>query len=115
MDVSQIAAMFEHLNIAMVASNADSKVIYQNKKCKELFEQVFGKADYTGCDLTECHPTEATRKVKAYFTEYRNKARQLDYYTVDEPTGKVTVVNVPFYDGATFKGVVEFIFESALD
>jgi len=33
---------------------------------------------------------------------------------MDEPSGKITVVNVPFYEGDVFKGVVEFIIESSL-
>jgi hypothetical protein len=52
--------------------------------------------------------------VKNYFKEYQNNTRHLDYYVIDEPAGKITVVNVPFYDGETFKGVVEFVFESSL-
>ena len=115
MDVNQIAAMFENLNVAIVASNVDFKVTYQNEKCKQLFGKIFGRADYTGSDLTECHPPAVTRKVEQYFSEYKHKIRQLDYYVIDEPTGTMTVVDVPFYEGGTFKGVVEFIFESALD
>jgi len=115
MDVRQIAAMYENLNFAIMASDADFKVIYQNNKCKQLFGKVFGRADYSGSDLTECHSDGATRKVKDYFEQYKTKTLQLDHYVIDEPTGRVTVVNVPFYDGETFKGVVEFIFESALD
>ena len=38
----------------------------------------------------------------------------LDYYTMDIPDGKLTIVNVPFYEGDTFAGVVEFIFEGSL-
>jgi transcriptional regulator with PAS, ATPase and Fis domain len=114
MDMSQITQMFEQLNMAILASDANFKVIYQNEKCKQLFEKEFGKADYLGSDIAECHPAEATKKVKNYFKEYENKTRHLDYYVIDEPAGKVTVVNVPFYDGETFKGVVEFVFESSL-
>jgi len=33
---------------------------------------------------------------------------------MDEPGGKITVVNSPFYNDGQFAGVVEFIFESSL-
>ena len=79
-----------------------------------LFSYQIEKADYIGSDIAECHTAEATKKVKNYFKEYENKTRDLDYYVIDEPAGKVTIVNVPFYDGETFKGVVEFGFESSL-
>ena len=94
--------------------NVDFKVIYQNRKCRELFKEVFNREDYTGADLSECHTPETTEKVKKYFNEYREKERDLDYYVMDEPEGKITVVNVPVYDGDEFSGVIEFIFTSSL-
>jgi PAS domain S-box-containing protein len=109
-----ITKMFENLNAAIVASDADSKIIYQNKKCRELFKDVFNREDYIGADLSECHTPEATAKVKKYFNEYREKTRDLDYYVMDEPDGKITVVNVPVYDGEEFSGIVEFIFDGSL-
>lgn len=75
-----ITKMFENLNAAIVASNADFKVIYQNRKCRELFKEVFNREDYTGADLSECHTQETTDKAKKYFNEYREKTRDLDYY-----------------------------------
>ena len=114
MEYTEVTKMFEHLNAAILACDANFKVIYQNEKCRQIFSEVFAKADYIGCDLTECHPPAATKKVQRYFKEYKNGDRDLDYYIVDEPSGKVTVVNVPFYEGNDFKGVVEFIFNSSL-
>jgi DUF438 domain-containing protein len=99
-------------------STQTSQIVFSrgifNGKVIQIFAEVFEKADYIGCDLTKCHPPGATKKVKKYFKEYETRTRDLDYYIVDEPSGKVTIVNVPFYDGETFKGVVEFIFESSL-
>ena len=40
--------------------------------------------------------------------------KALDYYVMDIPGGKVTIVQVPFYDDGDLTGVMEFIFESAL-
>lgn len=53
-------------------------------------------------------------KITIKFDAYKQKTRKLDYYTMETPDGTLTLVNVPFYNGDTFGGVVEFIFESAL-
>ena len=86
----------------------------QNEKCRKLFSKVFSRSDYVSSNLSECHKSETTEKVKSYYQEYTEKKRLLDYYVMDGPNGKVTVVNVPFYDGGEFAGVVEFIFQSSL-
>ena len=112
--MTDVAKMFENINVAIVASDKNFKVIYQNEKCRELFQQVFNRANYVGSDLSECHKPETAEKVESYCREYREKKRALDYYTMDEPDGTVTVVNVPFYDGDEFAGLVEFVFESSL-
>jgi hypothetical protein len=76
--------------------------------------EVFNRKDYIGADLGECHSQETKDKIKKYFDEYKEKKRDLDYYVMDEPDGKITVVNVPVYDRDEFSGVVEFIFASSL-
>ncbi|MFC1863550.1 PAS domain-containing protein, partial [Thermodesulfobacteriota bacterium] len=106
---------FHKSNVAILASDSNFKVIYQNEKCRQLFNEVLDRTDYIGADLSECHKPETTEKVKEYFKEYEEKKRLLDYYVMDEPDNKTTVVNVPFYDGGEFAGVVEFIFESSLE
>ncbi len=115
MDDKSISAMFDHLNVAILASDENYTIIYQNEKCRSLFKKVFNKSDYIGSNLNDCHSAETVDKVKGYYSDYKNKTRQLDYYTIEEPDGKVTIVNVPFYEGDKFKGVVEFIYECALD
>jgi len=109
-----VAKMLENVNVAILASDADFKVIYQNEKCRQLFKEVLGRENYIGAHLIECHKPETTEKVEGYFKEYKEKKRPFDYYVMDEPEHKTTVVNVPFYDGEAFAGVVEFIFESSL-
>jgi hypothetical protein len=106
--------MFENIEVAILASDAHFKVIYQNKKCRQLFKKELNRADYIGVDLSECHKTKGTEKIKGYFREYKKKTRHLDYYVMDESNNKITVVNIPFYDENEFAGVVEFIFESSL-
>ena len=111
MDVEK---MFENMNAAILACDANFKVIYQNEKCRQLFNEELGRANYIGADLSECHKPETTEKVKGYFKEYKEKERPLDYYVMEESDQKITVVNVPFYADGKFAGVVEFIFESSL-
>lgn len=109
-----IENMFGNVNVAILAADKDFKVIYQNDKCRKIFEQVFQRSDFIGAPIHECHTPKTTEKVKTYYQEYVERKRDLDHYVMDEPTGKITVVNVPFYDGDECKGVVEFIFESSL-
>jgi DUF438 domain-containing protein len=110
-----IIKMFENLNAAIVATDADYKVIYQNEKCRKLFKKAFGTSDYIGRSIHDCHKAETTEIVKTHYKEYLEKTRSLYHYVMDEPTGKITIVNSPFYDDdGEFAGVVEFIFESSL-
>lgn len=109
-----IEKMFNNVNVAILAADENFKVIYQNDKCRKIFEQVFERSDFIGASIHECHSPTTTEKVKQYYQEYAEKKRELDYYVMDEPTGKITVVNVPFYDGEKFSGIVEYIFESSL-
>ena len=53
-------------------------------------------------------------KIVIKFEAYKQKARKLDDYTMETPDGSLTLVNVPFYNGDTFGGAVDFIFESTL-
>ena len=110
-----IINMFKNLNAAIVAADADYKVIYQNKKCKEVFKLAFGTSDYLGRSLHELHEAETTEIIKTHYQEYLQKTRNLYHYVMDKPGGKVTIVNCPFYDDeGHFSGVVEFIFNSSL-
>jgi len=109
-----IINMFKNLNAAIVATDADYKVIYQNEKCRQLFKQAFGTSDYIGRSIHECHKAETTELIKTTYQEYLEKTRNLYHYVMDEPGGKITVVNSPFYNDGQFAGVVEFIFESSL-
>ena len=109
-----IPKMFEGLNVAIVAADADYKVIFQNEKFRKLFERVYGRSDYIGSDIREFHKAETNEKIESYFEEYTEQKRNLNYYVRDTPGGKITVVNVPFYDAGEFGGVVEFIYESSL-
>lgn len=111
MDVEK---MFHNVRVAIVASDADFNVIYANERCKEVFKSLLQMENFVGTNMSQCHKPETMEKLRKLYQEYREKKRSSDYYTMDIPDGKATIVNVPFYDGETFAGVVEFIFESAL-
>ena len=109
-----IAEAMEKLNTAVVACDADFKVTYANPKCKQVFKELLNMENFVGTNMAECHKPETMEKLKRMFQEYKEHKRKLDYYTMDVPDGKLTIVNVPFYDGDTLAGVVEFIFEGSL-
>jgi transcriptional regulator with PAS, ATPase and Fis domain len=112
--MGDIVKMLENLNTAVVACDADFKVTYANEKCKQMFKASLGIEDFVGNHMGDCHKPETMEKLEELFAEYKEKKRNLDYYTMDIPDGKLTLVNVPFYEGDTFAGVVEFIFEGSL-
>jgi len=108
------AKMFENIKVAIVASDENFNIIYQNERCRELFKELFDRADYIGSNMAECHKPETTEKIKALYEAYRERKRFLDYTVMDLSRGKAVLVNIPFYDGEKFSGVVEFIFEMYL-
>ena len=69
--------MFNNLNTAVVATDADFKVIYQNEKCRQVFKQAFGSSDYVGKSIHECHKAETTEIIETIYKEYREKTRTL--------------------------------------
>ena len=109
-----VEQMFENLNTAVVACDADSIVTYANPKCKGMFKAMLQMENFVGKSMHDCHKPETTAKLEKLFAEYKEKKRNLDYYTMEIPDGILTIVNVPFYEGDTFAGVVEFIFEGPL-
>ena len=111
MDVKK---MFDNLKVAAIASDPDFNIIYLNKLGEELFKNIMNAENLVGSNMRVCHKPETNEKLEKLFQEYRKRERALDYYVMDIPGGKATIVNVPFYDGDEFAGVVEFIFESAL-
>ena len=109
-----VQSMFENLKVAAIASDPDFNIIYINRRGEELFKAVMNADNLVGTNMRTCHKPETNEKLEALFQEYREKKKSLDYYVMDIPGGKATIVNVPFYEGEEFSGVVEFIFESAL-
>lgn len=108
------AEIIDNLNMAVVACDPDFNVLYANPKCKAVFKALLNVEDFVARNMAECHKPETMDKLKVLFQEYKDHKRKLDYYTMDGPDGKLTIVNCPFYRGDTFAGVVEFIFEGSL-
>ncbi len=112
--MNAVEKMFENLNTAIVASDADFNTIYANPRCIKLFKDLLQIENFIGKNMADCHKPETMDKLKGLYQEYKEKKRKLDYYTMDTPDGLLTIVNVPVYDNDTFSGVIEFIFEGSL-
>jgi transcriptional regulator with PAS, ATPase and Fis domain len=112
--MGDVEKMIGNLNTAVVACDADFIVTYANEKCKQVFKATSNTEGFVGNHMADCHKPETMEKLEILFEEYREKKKNLDYYTMDIPDGKLTIVNVPFYEGDTFAGVVEFFFEGSL-
>ncbi|HTY20003.1 MAG TPA: PAS domain-containing protein [Geobacteraceae bacterium] len=110
----EVERMFANLKVAAIASDPDFNIIYINKRGEELFKAVMNAENLVGTNMRDCHKPETNEKLENLFQEYREKKRNLDHYVMDVPGGKATIVNVPFYEGDKFTGVVEFIFEGPL-
>ena len=109
-----VVEMIGKLNVAIVACDADFNVTYANSKCEQLFKELLNVENFVGRPMAECHKPETMEKLKKLFQEYKEHKRKLDYYTMEVPDGKLTIVNVPIYEGKTLAGVMEFVFESSL-
>jgi PAS domain S-box-containing protein len=112
--MADVAKMFETLNIAVMASDTNFKIIYANDKCRERFKISLSIENLVGMDMADCHKPETMDKIKTLYQEFAEKKKKMYYYTMNIPDGKLTIVEVPFYDGDNFAGVVEFIFEGSL-
>ncbi len=109
-----IAELMDGLEAAVVACDAEFKVVYANASCKQAFKDLLHVENFVGNHMAACHKPETMTKLEKLFQEYREKKKKLDYYVMDVPGGKLTVVNVPSYAGDRFTGVVEFIFGGSL-
>ncbi len=112
--MGNVEKMFKNLNTAVVSCDANFRVTYANEKCKQMFKASMGVEDFVGNHMGDCHKPETMEKLVKLFAEYKERKKNIDYYTMVTPDGKLTIVNVPFYEGDTFAGVVEFLFEGSL-
>ena len=112
--MTDVAKMFESTELPIMASDPDFNIIYSNAKCSEIFRKSMKIEELVGLNMRACHNPETMEKLEKLYAEYRTRSRNMDYYTTDGPNGKLTIVNVPFYEEETFLGVVEFIFPGSL-
>jgi PAS domain S-box-containing protein len=108
-----VEKMVENLNTAVVACDADFKIIYANRKCKQMFK-AYKMEGFVGNQMGDYHKSETMEKLRTLFADYAERKKNMDYYTTETPNGKLTIVNTPSYDGEIFAGVVEFFFEGSL-
>jgi transcriptional regulator with PAS, ATPase and Fis domain len=109
-----IADMVENLNAAILTCDADFNTTYANAKCKLMFKALLNMENFVGRPMAECHKPETMVKLRNLFQEYKEHKRKLDYYIMDIPDGKLTIVNVPIYKDEALAGVMELIFEGSL-
>lgn len=109
-----VKSMFDKLEVATVASDADFNVTYVNKRGEKVFKELLNQENFLGKNMARCHKPETMEKLKIMYQDFRDRKINLSYYTMDAPGGKITVVDVPYFNGDEFAGVVEFIFESGL-
>lgn len=109
-----LQSMVDSLKVGLTATDANFKITYINERGKELFKALLNADDLVGKNVQECHKPETKEKLINLYQEFREKKKSLNYYVMDVPNGKATVVQAPFYNGEEFAGVFEFIFESAL-
>ncbi len=112
--MADVTRIMDNVKVAIVVSDADFNVLYANDRCKKIFKELLNQEGFVGKNMTSCHKPETVEKLKVLYNEYREKTRSMDYYTMDGPDGTLTIVNVPFYEGDDFAGVVEYVFESSL-
>jgi len=112
--MGDVEKMFENLNTGVVACDADFKITYANEKYKQMVKAMLDMEGFVGNHMGDCHKPETMEKIEKHFAEYKEKKRNLYYYTMDSPDGKLTLVIVPFYEGDIFAGAVEFVFEGSL-
>ena len=106
--------MMDNLNAAVVACDADLKFTYANAQFRQMSKESMGDDDVVGKPMADCHKPETMEKIKTLVQGYKEQKRKLDYYTIDGPDGKITIVNVPIYEDKKFAGIMEFFFEGSL-
>ncbi|MFX4261073.1 PAS domain-containing protein [Pelotomaculum propionicicum] len=111
MDVKSI---LDNLEAAAVASDAQFNIVYINKQGEKAFKELLNQENIVGRNMAECHQPETMKKLKELYQEFRDRKKVISHYTMDTPGGKLTLLQVPYFDGDELAGVVEFIFEGSL-
>ena len=110
----EMLGLFGETAVAVIAADEHSKIVYQNERCRSLFGEAFGRSDYVGTDMSECHRPETTELMRAHYRQYAAREAAFHHHQVEGAGGVATVVDVPVFEDGVFRGVVEFIFEGPL-
>ncbi len=108
--------MFSGLPVAMVVTDPDMKITYANPKGLENFSKWIDLwGSLIGRHLGDCHKPESMEKIRTMYDAFRNGDRTPRHYVRKREGGTRTILHVPIFEGNDFRGVIEMIFESALD
>ena len=108
-----VKTMLNNLEVSAVASDVEFNIIYANKRGERAFKKKF--PDFAvGMNMAGCHKPETMEKLKEMYQSFSEKKSTVSHYVMDTPGGKLTVVQVPFFDEDKFAGVLEFLFEGSL-
>lgn len=93
------------LPAAITICDAKGTIMGMNKRSAELFAKS-GGYELIGKSLFDCHPPEARKIINEMLQEQGENC----YITHSEKAKKV-VIQLPWYDGSEFMGLVEIIKE----
>ena len=68
--MGSVEQMFENLNTAVVACNADFKITYANPKYKGMSKAMLQMENLVGKHMADCHKPETMEKIEGLFAEY---------------------------------------------
>lgn len=106
---------WENLNTALIVSDPDFNVTYANQRAYSLFDELKIAGLEVGKNMASCHQAATMVKLKTIYQDFAAKKIKINHLTMDGPEGKLTIVNVPFYNaGGELGGVVEMVFEGPL-
>ena len=103
-----------NLNMPVLAADENMMVFYANDNCKAAFIAGLKQEDFVGKHLNVCHPPEAFEKLVKLYEEFKAGTKSISHYTREYPTGKTTLVQVPFFKDGEFAGTIEYIFPGDL-
>ncbi len=71
--MGHVDKMFENLNTAVVACDADFKITYAKEKCKQIFKATSNIEGFVGNHMRDCHKPKTMEKLEKLFKEYKEK------------------------------------------
>lgn len=109
-----VKSMLDNLEAAVVASDTQFNIVYINKRGEKAFKELLNQENILGRNMAECHQPETMIKLKKMYQDFSDRKMVISHYTMDTPDGKLTVLQVPYFEGDELAGVVEFIFPGSL-